>query len=186
MIKFFYQFPLFLFFASLLSCNNAPPPSTSMENIQIVRDQWGVPHIFGKTDADVAYGLAWTQCEDDFNTLQEQMLAIKGMLGEVKGQKGIVVDFGVKFMGLREIVEARYNEDISPDFRKVLQSFVDGVNSYAALHPEEVLLSGMFPLRGQDLIMGYLLGMVDVSGAGKDLQRIMNGTIKNDIKSSKR
>ncbi len=155
-----------------------------MENIQIVRDQWGVPHIFAPTDAEVAYGLAWTQCEDDFNTLQEQMLGIKGMLGEVKGQKGIVVDFGVKFMGLREIVEERYEQDISPDFRKVLQAFVDATNNYASLHPEEVLLEGMFPLTGQDLIMGYLLGMVDVSGAGKDLQRILSGKIKNDIKSN--
>ena len=155
-----------------------------MENIQIVRDQWGVPHIFAPTDKEVAYGLAWAQCEDDFNTMQEQMLAIKGMLGEVKGQEGIIVDFGVKFMGLREIVEERYEQDLSADFREVLQYFVDGANVYAALHPDEVLLKGMFPLKGEDLIMGYLLGMVDVSGAGKDLQRIMNGKIKNDIKSN--
>ncbi|MGB0931614.1 MAG: penicillin acylase family protein [Chitinophagales bacterium] len=181
MIKYALPLSFFLLMLTLLSCNETPPESTTLDHIQIVRDQWGVPHIIAPTDADVAYGLAWVQCEDDFNTLQEQMLAIKGMLGEVKGQKGIVVDFGVKFMGLREIVEERYDQDISPDFKKVLQSFVDGANAYAALHPEDILVKGMFPLRGQDLIMGYLLGMVDVSGAGKDLQRIMNGTIKNDI-----
>ncbi len=165
----------------MVSCNQPIPQSTKLEQIQIVRDQWGVPHIIAPTDADVAYGLAWVQCEDDFNTLQEQMLAIKGMLGEVKGQQGIVVDFGVKFMGLREIVEERYEKDLASDFRKVLQSFVDGANAYAALHPDEVLLNGLFPLTGKDVIIGYLLGMVDVSGAGKDLQRIMNGKIKNDV-----
>lgn len=175
------NFILFLLLIGMISCNQPTPESAKLEHIQIIRDQWGVPHIIAPTDADVAYGLAWVQCEDDFNTMQEQMLGVKGMLGEVKGQEGIVVDFGVKFMGLREIVEERYDQDISPDFKKVLQSFVDGANAYAALHPEEVLVKGMFPLRGQDLIMGYLLGMVDVSGAGKDLQRIMNGTIKNDI-----
>ncbi|MFK7907796.1 MAG: penicillin acylase family protein, partial [Chitinophagales bacterium] len=184
MIKSTLQIILLLLIIGLTSCNQTPPKSSPLDQIQIVRDQWGVPHIFAPTDKEVAYGLAWVQCEDDFNTMQEQMLAIKGMLGEVKGQDRIVVDFGVKFMGLREIVEERYEQDLAADFREVLQYFVDGANAYAALHPEEVLLKGMFPLRGQDLIMGYLLGMVDVSGAGKDLQRIMNGTIKNDIKSS--
>ncbi|MEZ4888737.1 MAG: penicillin acylase family protein [Chitinophagales bacterium] len=167
----------------MTSCNQPVSESIPLEQIKIVRDQWGVPHIFAPTDAEVAYGLAWVQCEDDFKTMQEQMLAIKGMLGEVKGQDGIVADFGVKFMGLREIVEERYEQDLAADFRNVLQSFVDGANAYAALHPEEILLSDLFPLRGQDVIMGYLLGMVDISGAGNDLQRIMGGKIKNDIKS---
>ena len=49
------------------------------ENVTIVRDQWGVPHIFGKTDADVAYGLAWANAEDSFALMQELMLIAKGM-----------------------------------------------------------------------------------------------------------
>jgi hypothetical protein len=55
-------------------------------DVEIARDEWGAPHIHGKTDIDVVYGLAWAQCEDDFVTLQEQLLAAKGMLGEVNGQ----------------------------------------------------------------------------------------------------
>ena len=52
------------------------------ENIDIVRDQYGIPHIFAKTDAEVAYGLAWANAEDDFNTIQEAYLAGNGMLSK--------------------------------------------------------------------------------------------------------
>ena len=88
----------FLFlFVLMFSCK--PNLTTEqIEDIKIVRDKWGVPHIIAPTDAEVAYGLAWAECEDDFITMQEQLLAIKGKLGEVNGRDGIVADFAIKFM----------------------------------------------------------------------------------------
>ncbi|APG65832.1 hypothetical protein LPB136_10855 [Tenacibaculum todarodis] len=136
-----------------------------------------------KTDAEVAYGLAWTQCEDDFVTFQELMAACKGMLGEIKGQDGLVADFGIKFMGLKEIADKKYNTDVTGDFKKYLESFVAGVNAYATLHPEKVLLDDLFPLTGADIITGYLLGNLEVSHAGDDLKKILGGTIIKDLKS---
>jgi acyl-homoserine lactone acylase PvdQ len=59
--------------------------------IDIVRDHYGVPHIFGKTDPEVAYGLAWAQAEDDFETIQLSMLAGKAMLASYKGKEGASV-----------------------------------------------------------------------------------------------
>ena len=124
---------IFLFSLFLLSaCTPNIPPSEPVEAIKIARDKWGVPHIFAPTDAEVAYGLAWAECEDDFVTLQEQMLAIRGQLGEVKGTDGITVDFGVKFMGLRETVDAHYATSIKGAFKKYLASFVAGINNFAA------------------------------------------------------
>src|SRR5579864_8752667 len=67
-------------------------------NIDIVRDKWGVPHIFGKTDAETAYGLAWATSEDDFNTVQKILLAVRGKLAEVDGKGGAVLDF-LAFIG---------------------------------------------------------------------------------------
>lgn len=172
---------LFCVFLLLFSsCMSTVPPSEEVSSIKIIRDQWGVPHIYAPTDKEVIYGLAWAQCEDDFNTMQEQMLALRGQYGEVKGKDGIIADFGIKFMGLRETVEARYEKDLSPEFKVILEHFVDAVNSYAALHPEEILLDDLFPLREQDIIAGYLLGLVEMSGAGKDLQKILEGKIKDD------
>jgi acyl-homoserine-lactone acylase len=166
----------------LFSC--APKPKgVELSNIKIARDSYGVPHIIAKTDAEVAYGLAWTQCEDDFVTLQELMAACKGMLGEIKGKDGLMADFGIKFMGLKEIAEEKYDTDVTGSFKTYLESFVAGVNAYAALHPEKVLLDDLFPLTGPDIITGYLLGNLEVSHAGDDLKKILGGTIIKDLKS---
>lgn len=53
------------------------------QSIDIVRDKWGVPHIFAKTDAEVAYGFGWAAAEDDFKTIQQQLLPIRGVMGMV-------------------------------------------------------------------------------------------------------
>ena len=166
----------------LFSC--APKPKgVELSNIKIARDSYGVPHIIAKTDAEVAYGLAWTQCEDDFVILQELMAACKGMLGQIKGKDGLMADFGIKFMGLKEIAEEKYDTDVTGSFKTYLESFVAGVNAYAALHPEKVLLDDLFPLTGPDIITGYLLGNLEVSHAGDDLKKILGGTIIKDLKS---
>ncbi len=173
-----------LFFLLLLLACRQTPQGEELSNIKIARDAWGVPHIIARTDKEVAYGLAWAECEDDFNTLQEQMAACKGLLGEIKGQEGIIVDFGVKFMGLQEIVAERYEKEVRGAFREYLESFVAGINAYAYLHPEEILLDDLFPLTIQDILVGYLLGSVEISGAGKDLVKILDGKIAEDLKSN--
>jgi acyl-homoserine-lactone acylase len=170
-----------IFFSIFLIAGCSKPKTVFNENVQIARDQWGVPHIHGKTDVDVVYGLAWAQCEDDFITLQEQLLAAKGMLGEVKGKDGLIIDFAIKFMQLREEVDNRYEAEIKGKHKELLRSFVAGINTFAALHPEEVLLKDAFPMTDKDLLVAYLLGIVDISGAGKDLRKIMGGSIHNDI-----
>ena len=169
---------LSLFFV-LFSCSEVS--FEEYPDVRIARDEWGVPHIHGKTDLDVIYGLAWAQCEDDFVTLQEQLLAAKGMLGEVNGQEGIVVDFAIKFMGLREEVEARYDNDMVDEHKALLQSFVDGVNAFAKAYPEEVLLEKSFPISDKDMLVAYQLGLVDLTGAGSDLRKILNGSIAQEV-----
>jgi len=177
------RFIYFSFIILILSGCSSIPEGEELTNITIARDIWGVPHIMAKTDAEVAYGLAWAQCEDDFVTLQELMAACKGMLGEIKGKEGLVADFGIKFMGLQEIVARKYEQDVTGKFKIYLESFVAGVNAYASLHPKEVLLKNLFPITGQDVIVGYLLGNMEVSHAGKDLAKILDGTIIKDLKS---
>ncbi len=166
----------------IFSCDQKPL-SEELSAIKIARDSFGVPHIIAKTDAEVAYGLAWVQCEDDFNTMQELMAACKGFLGEIKGQEGIKADFGIQFMGLKEIAEEKYNKDVKGDFKIYLESFVNGVNNYAILHPEKVILDKIFPLKGSDIITGYLLGNLEISHAGNDLKKILGGTMINDLNS---
>ena len=67
-------------FLTLLLFLNFSNSQVNPLDVEIVRDSYGVPHIYGKTDADVAYGLAWAHSEDDFKTIQEAYLAGNGLL----------------------------------------------------------------------------------------------------------
>src|SRR5579864_2270479 len=107
-------------------------------DVRIRRDTWGVPHILGKTDADTAFGLAFAQCEDDFATLEEIALAARGQLAAVEGASAAPTDYLVHVLRVWETVNARYEKDLPLDVRKVAQAYADGVNYYAALHPEKV------------------------------------------------
>ena len=65
----------------------------NLKDIEIIRDSYGVPHIYGKTDADTAYGLAWAHAEDNFYTIQKAYLAGNGIISQLNGKKGIGADF---------------------------------------------------------------------------------------------
>ena len=114
-------------------------------SIDIVRDSFGVPHIFAKTDAEVAYGLAWAHCEDDFATVPTCFLAAKGLLGRVKGKAGVGVDYVVQAIRARELAEEKFATSISPDFQRVLQGYCDGFNRFAQTHPKEVMHRALTP-----------------------------------------
>jgi acyl-homoserine-lactone acylase len=153
------------------------------EDITIYRDSWGVPHIHAPTDEQVAYGLAWATAEDDFNTIQEQMLALNGKYGEHIGKDGLIADFGIHFMDIMRVAEQRYQSELSPKMIKVIAAYADGINAFADAYPEEVYNDDLFPVGPADVVAGYMLGLVEISGAGKDLQSILSGDIVKDLKS---
>lgn len=144
-------------------------------NVEIVRDSFGVPHIFGKTDADVGYGLGWATCEDDFKTLQWMLLAGKKMAGRNIGKDGAVIDFAVNLLRVREMVDANYEKDLSPHVREIIEAMTAAVNKYASLHPEEVLVKRAFPSSPKDVVAGYVLAEALLSGVDGPLKAIVNG-----------
>ena len=148
------------------------------ENITIARDQWGVPHIFAPTDAEVAYGLAWATAEDDFNTIQQQLLPIKQLAGLVNGKSGAILDVAVHILDAKSIVESRYELDLSLEFRQILDAYAAGANAYANQHPKQVLHKKLFPISGKDIIEAYVLGMSLMSGVDRSLSKILSGEIE--------
>ena len=70
--------------------------SNAREGITIIRDDWGVPHIYGKTDADVVFGLMYAQAEDDFNRVETNFINSQGRLAEAEGEKEIWRDLRMK------------------------------------------------------------------------------------------
>jgi acyl-homoserine-lactone acylase len=147
------------------------------ENVEIIRDQWGIPHIYGKTDADVAYGLAWANAEDDFETMQENFLPVKGLLGKWKGKDGAPLDFIVQFLGSNEIAHSKYETEVSPEFKKYLEGYCQGVNDYAHAHPEAIKVEGSFPIKPVEVIATYHYLMALITALQDQLKNVMNGKL---------
>jgi acyl-homoserine-lactone acylase len=103
--------------------------------VTIVRDNWGVPHIYGKTDADVVFGLMYTQCEDNFKGIEQNYLYQFGKQAEVDGEKSLYTD--VQLQLIADTAEGIKDYKASaPWFKKLMDAFADGMNYYLYKHPE--------------------------------------------------
>jgi acyl-homoserine-lactone acylase len=129
--------------------------AASNYHARIQRDHYGVPHISGPTDPDVAFGLGFAHSEDDFATIQEAALTNRGELASVAGAKGAVTDYLVRLLKVHDTVASQYETVLTPDVRAVMQAYADGVNYYAALHPDKVE-RGLLPMTGQDVAAGFV------------------------------
>ncbi|HQT22289.1 MAG: acylase [Sphingobacteriales bacterium 17-39-43] len=104
-------------------------------NTEIIRDDFGVPHIYGKTDADAVFGLLYAQCEDDFNRVEQNYIWATGRLAEIEGENAIYSDLRAKLFMTQKEAEIKYQN--SPQWLKDLcLAFADGINFYLAKHPE--------------------------------------------------
>ena len=158
--------------------------------IEIIRDSYGVPHIYAPTDAEVAYGLAWAQAEDDFQTIQTAYLAGNALLSKKLGLKGASADFLTQFIGAKNTVNRLYNT-LSPAFLRVLKGYCLGLNAYAEHHPKEVILKELFPLGPKELLAYTQLQLFISNGADQLVSAIVNNElpvytpqIENDTKGS--
>lgn len=133
----------------------APPPKRKY-SAEIVRDEFGVPHINGRTDADAAYGLAWAHSEDDFGEIENVVAMTRSRYGALAGQEGAQVDYVQHLIGARDTAVRDYAK-IPADVRAVMDGYAAGVNAYAAKHPDEVRLSRLFPVNGVDIATGFVL-----------------------------
>ncbi len=147
------------------------------KNIDIVRDQYGVPHIYGKTDKEASYGLAWAHAEDNFKTIQETFLPAVGKLGMFSGKDGAAIDYVVQLLKCRETAERHY-DDLSPEVITVIQGYVEGINAYASAHPDQVLIRGSFPMTVLDYLTGYNLVIHFFSDTGQILQALFGNNIE--------
>jgi len=103
--------------------------------VTIIRDQYGIPHIYGKTDADCVFGLLYAQCEDDFRRVEENYITMLGRSAEVKGKDVLFEDLLIRLT--IDSAEARKDFELAPLWlKKILQAFADGINFYLHKHPE--------------------------------------------------
>ena len=148
---------IFVHFTRQLAWDSeAAKQAAAQYQVEIIRNEYGVPHIYGARDADVAFGLAYAHAEDDFETMQSLIPFYRGQLGRTLGVDGLPIDFLVQWLDIRAHVAANYETALSPQIRAHLQAYADGLNYYAATHPFEAD-ARLFPMTPQDLVIGFSL-----------------------------
>lgn len=126
----------------------------SAYDVEIIRDNYGVPHIYGSRDADVAFGVAYAHAEDDFSTIQETIAATRGVLARYRGAKAAPTDYLVALMDIWPNVDAKYDSDLPDDVKDIAEAYAAGLNLYAAENPESTW-QGLTPFTGRDVIAGF-------------------------------
>ncbi|MET0935811.1 MAG: penicillin acylase family protein, partial [Luteibacter sp.] len=102
--------------------------------VTVRRDDWGIAHVHGKTDADAVFGMAYTQAEDDFNRVEANYLTSLGRTAEAEGEGAIWQDLRQKLFVDPAELKALYAR--SPAWLKTLMdAWADGLNFYLATHP---------------------------------------------------
>jgi acyl-homoserine-lactone acylase len=105
------------------------------KQVKIIRDNWGIPHIYGKTDADAVFGLLYAQCEDDFMRVEMNYIEKLGRTAEVKGEAEIYKDLLMKMV--IDSTEAMTDYQKSPIWlKKLLNAYADGINFFLYKNPQ--------------------------------------------------
>lgn len=125
-------------------------------DVVIERDHLGVPHIIGERDVDAAFGFAYAQAEDNWQIIHDSIPFYRGTNAAINGKDAATIDFLIHWLGIWEDLDAGYETELKPETRAYIEAFADGINFYAALHPEETN-QRLFPINGKDIVAGYML-----------------------------
>ena len=104
------------------------------QDVTIVRDDWGIAHVTGKTDADAVFGMIYAQAEDDFNRVETNFINAQGRLAEAEGESAIWRDLRMKIFVEPDAVKKAYTSS-PPWLAKLMDAWADGLNYYLATHP---------------------------------------------------
>lgn len=105
------------------------------QRVSIVRDEWGVPHIHGTTDADAVFGLTYAQAEDDFNRIEMNYLNALGRTAEAEGEAQVFHDLRMRLVSDESALRAQYAS--APAWlRELMDAWAGGLNFFLATHPE--------------------------------------------------
>jgi acyl-homoserine lactone acylase PvdQ len=105
------------------------------QNVTIIRDDWGIAHVYGKTDADAVFGALYAQAEDDFNRVETNYINAMGRLAEAEGDSVIYKDLRMKLFIDPDSMKARYAAS-PPWLKKLMNAFADGLNYYLYKNPQ--------------------------------------------------
>ena len=175
---------------------------------EIKRDEYGVPHVNGKTDKDASFGFGFAQTEDDYDNIEFAIKMARGTLSDFdfslesistlyslvtgKGDilsnlsaiKGVELDFLIKFMNVKEIVTEK-KDLIDQNIINYLRGYADGINYWAALNPNRVDQS-IFPVSEDDLLVGMVFRMPLFYGFDHYIEELIDLLTDEDIAETAR
>lgn len=141
-------------------------------SVEIIRDQWGIPHVYGKTDADAVFGLMYVQCEESFERVERNYIRKLGRLAEIEGPARLYDDLQMKL--IYDTAAAIDDYSKSPAWlKKLLDAFAGGINYYLFRHPETK------PLLLRHFEPWYALMMTD----GAYINNLDGGLSQGDMRS---
>ena len=144
---------------------------SSLYKAEIKRDIWGVPHVYGETDADAAFGLAYAHAEDDFKNIAENMYLYRAQMGLRDGISGAVQDYLIKVLKIRENIDENYLIDLDENVRKVIEAYAAGINYWMIKNPENEY-SHFFPVTEKDIVAGFAIQNLFFSGVVSSIEKL--------------
>ncbi len=117
------------------SAQDAARYADEASHVTITRDDWGIAHIHGQTDADAVFGMIYAQCEDDFQRVEANYLTALGRTAEAEGEKNLWQDLRQRLFLDPAVLRQSYEK--SPSWlRQLMDAWADGLNFYLSTHPE--------------------------------------------------
>lgn len=141
---------------------------------RVIRDRFGVPHIYGPRHADVVFGLAYAHAEDDWFHVEEVVRSNRGQLAEINGQGAAVSDYLMRALGNIEAANAAYDTEVSPAARAIAEGYAAGLNLWCADNPDTGCARTM-PVTGRDIIAGYANRPPFFYGLDGELNSVLQG-----------
>lgn len=157
----------------LLAAKGTAPDGASYR-AEIIRDEFGVPHIYGETDADVAFGVALAHAEDDFFTVQDVVAMSLGRYGAIAGADGAQIDFVYHLLDARGTAQRQFTA-LPADTQALFNAYATGLNQFAEDHPGEVKLGNLFPVNGEDIAAGFVLRQPFFFGLNNVIEPLVSG-----------
>ncbi|MCV6604630.1 MAG: penicillin acylase family protein, partial [Porticoccaceae bacterium] len=144
-------------------------------DVRIIRDAYGVPHIYGDRDVDVAFGLAYAHAEDDFATMQDVLLATRGKLATLKGVAASKTDYLIQMMRVWDVVNAGYDTRLSTEARAHAEAYANGLNYYISQNPDGIS-PHLLPVTGRDVVAGFTFKTPLFYGFDQALAAVADGS----------
>ncbi len=146
--------------------------SAATYDTRIIRDNWGVAHIFGKSDPDTSFGLGYSHAEDDWATIQDVIMTSRGVSAKYQGKSAAPMDYLFDLVKVKETIDIKAATGVSKPARAMAKAYADGLNSWGIENQDQVL-PGILPVTTGDILAGFTWATPFFYRMDEELKKIM-------------